>query len=324
MTPEETDLWMRALRQTMGLRQGKADTREIQVLSIEFASVCNLRCAYCFLHRENGRPHYLDPALYAKLIDEIAGNPEFDIKTMEWPISGEFFMNKYWRSFIEITRRAMDQHPSFRPWVVLNDNMMLFTPDKIEAVLDSGVVHQVICSLDGRDKDSAERMRPGAVYETLLAHIHALVDANQARGGPLVIEINNGVDSLCAQRPLDPAMRAVFERVDRVRPWSPVNWNDSFKLSRDSRAEAKSGFCQFVTNSVSLSTSGRIIKCCMDLQESTAYGDLRTHSLAEIWRGPGRQEFMERMSQDRRCDVTGCAGCSIGYTDNNNAFRPRG
>lgn len=319
----EREMRARALRQTERLRLGQADLSEIEILSVEFASVCNLDCAYCFLDRKNGRPHYLDPAIYRMLIDEIAGNRAFRIKTMEWPISGEFFMNKQWRAFIDITRRAMDAHPHFRPWVVLNDNMMLFTPDRIAAVLDSGVVHHVICSLDGRDKESAERMRPGARYETVLAHIHALADANRDRGGKVVIEINNGTDALCAGRPLDPAMRAVFDRVDRVRPWTPVDWNDSFNRGKGGGARPKRGFCQFVTNAAVVSTSGKLIKCCMDLQEATAYGDLAAGTLEQLWRGPGRLAFMEKMAQGRRSELPGCAGCSIGYTDNDNAFRIR-
>lgn len=313
----------RALRQTMRLRQGQADLKEIEILSIEFSSVCNLDCAYCFLNRENGRPHYLDPVIYRKLITEIAGNTAYDIQTMEWPISGDFFMNKRWREFIDITRQAMEDHPNFRPWVLLNDNMMLFTPEKIEVVLDSGVVHQIICSLDGRDKESAERMRPGARYETLLAHIHALVDANHARGNRVVIEINNGTDALCGSVPIDPAMQAVFDRVDRVRRWTPVKWNDSFTVEGDGGAMPKPGYCQFVTNVAAVSTSGKLIKCCMDLQESTAYADLTTSTLEQLWRGPERLAFMEKMGQGRRSELPGCATCSIGYTDNDNAFRKK-
>lgn len=312
----------RALLQTERLRLGQADLREIEVLSVEFASVCNLDCAYCFLDRKNGRPHYLDPAIYRKLIDEIAGNRAYAIKTMEWPISGAFFMNKCWREFIDITRQAMDEHPHFRPWVLLNDNMMLFTPDKIDIILDSGVVHHVICSLDGRDKESAERMRPGARYETVLAHIHALVDASHARGGKVVIEINNGADARCAHRPVDPAMQAVFDRVDRVRPWTPVDWNDSFNLGNGCRTRPKRGYCQFVTNAAVVSTSGKLIKCCMDLQETTAYGDLGASTLEQLWRGSERLAFMEKMAQGKRSELPGCATCSIGYTDDNNAFRP--
>lgn len=321
--PDELRMHERALRQTERLRRGQADLKEIEVLSIEFASVCNLNCSYCFLDRNSGRPPYLDPGIYRKLIEEIAGNPDYDIKTMEWPVSGEFFVNKRWPEFIDITRQAMNEHPNFRPWVLLNDNMMLFGPDKIEAILDSGVVRQIICSLDGRDRESAERMRPGAKYETLLDNIHALCDANRARDNKVVLEINNGADSLCIYRPLDPAMQAVFDRVDRVRLWTPTNWNESFKLFEGCRIPAKDGYCQFVTNAAVLSTSGKITKCCMDLQEKTAYGDLRTHTLEQIWRGSERLAFMEKMGRGSRNEVAGCANCSISIAENDNAFKPK-
>lgn len=60
-------------------------SKDIKILSIEFASVCNLRCTYCFLE-QNDRDRFLDINIYEKLIKEVAQSPKYHIRTMEWSI----------------------------------------------------------------------------------------------------------------------------------------------------------------------------------------------------------------------------------------------
>ncbi len=63
------------------LQLGFNTLRDIKILSIEFSSVCNLRCKYCYLDKLD-RPKTLDIAVYEKLIKEVSENPEYDIRIM--------------------------------------------------------------------------------------------------------------------------------------------------------------------------------------------------------------------------------------------------
>lgn len=299
-----------------------ADCRTaIRIVSIEFCSVCNLRCRYCDL-RQNDRPAFLDVDLYAKLMDELSEPDAYHLETLEWPISGAFFLHPQYTDILQLTRAAIDRNPRFRPWIILNDNMMLFTPDRIEQVLATGVINQIICSIDGRDAPSLERMRPRARWDRVLAHTEQLVDANQRAGHPLIIEINNGIDHACRHTPRDPRLQTLFDRVDHVRYWEPTDWNESFHGDTPAFAPARS-FCTFVLNSATLSTAGTIIKCCMDLQERTAYGNFRTHTLNEIWHSPQRRRDLGLMARNQRNQLPFCATCSIGLIDNCNRYDQR-
>ena len=292
--------------------------RDIKILSIEFCSVCNLHCRYCFIEK-NERPKFIDVQVYEKLIREIASDPRYKIKTMEWPISGEFLLYPEFRKVIEVTRRYMDEYPHFRPHIILNENMVLMDEEKIDFILKSRTVRQIICSIDGHDAASFERMRPNAKFEIVLKNMYSLLKRNEEFGHPVIIQINNGRDAASLEHPLNAEIQDLFRRVDDVRFWQPKEWNESFHKSREGLSPAK-GFCTFVFNNVSLSASGFISKCFMDLKGSTDYADFRVNTLENIWHSQARRQFLSLMFRNKRHAIQGCSTCSIASTNNDNCY----
>ena len=300
------------------LRMGLNTLKDIEILSVEFSSVCNLRCKYCFIDQLD-RERFLDIAVYEKLIREIASNPKYKLKVMEWPISGEFFVYPKYKEAIEITRRYMQQYPNFRPHVILNENLALLNEEKIELLLTSGVLKQIICSVDGHDAATFEDMRPPAKFDRVLSNMRLLVRRNQELGNPVFVQVNNGRDDRSDGKPLSPEMQEIFNMGDSVTFWRPKYWNDSFN-KKDRKFYPAKGFCSFVFNNVTLASSGKISKCCMDLRGATVYCDLRTHTLQEIWTSNVRRQFLDLMFRNQRGQIKGCDTCSITYTDNDNRY----
>lgn len=294
---------------------GQSSLSDIEVISIEFCSVCNLSCRYCFLEKNN-RPAFLDIGIYKKLLAEICENGQYRIKIMEWPISGCFFLHPQYRRIIEITKEYKEKYPDFRPWIILNDNMMLFDKDKVDFILKEGVVDQIICSIDGVNKDTFEHMRPKADFDTVLANTDYLLRKKSEGKSRIVVQINNGRDEKSTGKMLDPRLKEIFSRADLLTNWEPVNWNASFH-KRNPRYNTYPFFCSFVFESVSLSTSGAITKCCMDLKEATRYGDFSKNTLESIWFSEARRAFLRAMHEGRRHLIPGCDSCSISYVSQN-------
>lgn len=301
------------------LRTGFNTLKDIEILSIEFSSVCNLICKYCFLEQKE-RARFLDINMYEKLIKEVAENPQFKIKSIEWPISGEFFVYKEWKSVVEITKKYMAANAHFRPHVILNENFMLFDEEKIDFILRAGVVKQIICSIDGHDAKTFEDMRPPAKWSKVLKQFHYLIKRNKELGHPVFIQINNGRDENSLNQELSKEMKEIFRAGDTVTFWNPKNWNESFNKKEKTYTPAK-GFCSFVFNNVTLSSSGKISKCCMDLKGATVYADLAKNSLAEIWHSQVRRQFLSLMFKNQRSKIDGCKTCSIGKVNNDNRYK---
>lgn len=291
---------------------------DIKIVSIEFSSVCNLRCKYCFLEQRE-RARFLDIKIYEKLIKEIAENPKYKIKAIEWPISGEFFVYPEYKRVVEITKKYWDANPHFRPTIILNENLMLLDEEKIDLILNSGIVRQIICSVDGHDAQSFENMRPPAKLSTLVKNIRLLVKKNNELEQPIFLQINNGRDAQSISKECSKDMKEILRMGNSVTQWVPEYWNESFNMPTKKFHPAK-GFCTFVFNNISLSSSGKISKCCMDLKGSTVYADLAKNTLEEIWHSHVRKEFLSLMLKNRRKELKGCDQCSIAYTNNDNRF----
>ena len=300
------------------LQCGFNTLKDIKILSIEFSSVCNLRCKYCFLE-QNNRPRFLDIALYEKIIKEVAENPKYNIRIMEWPISGEFFVYPEHKQVVDITKKYWDANPHFRPHIILNENLMLLNEEKVDLILGSGIVRQIICSIDGHDDKTFEDMRPPARFDKLRENFNMLIRKNEESGNPVFIQINNGRDEKSIGKPLSQEMVDIFKQGDAVRSWRPKSWNESFNKGAKQFYPAK-GFCTFVFNNVTLSANGHISKCCMDLKGSTVYADFSKGTLEEIWHSEARKQFLRLMFRNKRRLIAGCGTCSITNTNNDNRF----
>ncbi len=300
------------------LRLGVNTLKDIEILSIEFSSVCNLRCKYCFLDQLD-RERFLDIAVYEKLIREIASNPKYNLKVMEWPISGEFLVYPKHKEIVEITQRYMKQYPRFRPHIILNENLALLNEDKINLLLESGVIKQIICSVDGHDAATFEDMRPPAKFDRVLTNMRLLHKRNAELGHPVFIQVNNGRDERSAEQPYSEGMKEVFRMGDTVTFWHPKFWNESFN-KKDKKFFPAKGFCSFVFNNVTLASSGKISKCCMDLRGATVYADVNTHTLEEIWNSQIRRQFLDSMFTNKRKDIKGCDTCAITNVNNDNRY----
>lgn len=297
----------------------RSSLKDIEVISVEFCAICNLKCRYCFLEKGT-RPSFLDLDIYKKLLREVCGNKEYCIRIMEWPISGCFFLHPRCKEIIAITKDYKQRYSYFRPWIILNDNMMLFNKDNVDFVLKQGVVDQIICSIDGVDKETFEYMRPNACFDTVIENTDYLLRKNKKDGSKVMIQINNGRDEKCAGRKISPTLKELFGRVDVVTNWEPLDWNQSFHKDHP-QFTPYPRFCSFVFESVSLSTSGAITKCCMDLKETTKYGDFNKYTLRSIWFSEKRREFLRAMYEGERHSIPGCDTCSINYVSQNKLDR---
>ena len=300
------------------ITSGKDSLKNLEVISVEFCSICNLRCRYCFLEKKQ-RPSFLDIDVYKKLLFEICQNKEYQIKIMEWPISGCFFLHPKYKEIIQMTKESQGKYPNFRPWIILNDNMMLFDKDTVDFVLGEGVVNQIICSIDGVDQESFAEMRPHADFNKVLENTKYLMDINKRSKKKIIIQINNGRDSGCLGRKLSSQLAGIFKQADLMTYWEPLDWNESFHKKVPSYVPGAS-FCSFVFESVALSTSGYILKCCMDLKEATKYADFKKSTLEEIWFSDTRKAFLKEMYAGDRESIPGCSCCSISYVSQNKHF----
>lgn len=279
----------------------------VKRINIEFSSICNMQCSYCTLSLDRGRERYLDIALFDKLLSEVAQSP-IRLQQLALYNSGESLLHPQFLDFLDVVTTYKARYPNFSPNVYMHTNGILWTPDQCDAILSKGVLNQVTWSLDGRDEESLERMRPGAKGKLILDNFEYLLDT---RDSSLEIGVNNLVDKECIELPLNERMTHLFERADWVTSRYPNDLTGETLFGYYERNDENVGFCWYVFDTVVLSASGQITMCCVDLNEETAYGDFNTRSLRDIYFGKARRIRMLQMYRKQRAAIRGCAKCRM-------------
>lgn len=140
---------------------------------IDVSNKCNLRCQMCHFSFDDvfHQPaHHMRPELF----ERIAASLLPQAHTLVLSAGNEPLMSPW---FPEILRLVA---PYKIPAVYFLTNAQLLTPKIAEAVIEAGVT-QVQISADGATKETYERIRRGARFETLLRNIQYLTERKRER-----------------------------------------------------------------------------------------------------------------------------------------------
>jgi len=140
----------------------------------EWTTRCSLSCEVCerTYWPESDKKWSISYGDFLKSLDSIP-----DMKYFNPTGIGEFFLNPHWREILyELQRRKI--------YVNIVDNFAHRTDEQIKALVDTGV-QRVFVSLDGATKNTYERMRPGAQWETTIANIKKLQEYRREKNSPI-------------------------------------------------------------------------------------------------------------------------------------------
>ena len=133
---------------------------------IEVTNKCNLRCQMCPLSDESytplGKAQHISLTDFRMLLDKLPAS----IESVSLQGLGEPLLN---RDLFEIIRYTRGKGKA----VSFFTNSTVLTKDKAAMLCKSGLSHLVM-SLDGGTKDTFERIRKGACFETVIENIHGM------------------------------------------------------------------------------------------------------------------------------------------------------
>ncbi len=140
-------------------------------LEIEPTIECNLKCVFCinpFLSR--ARVH-LTVDQFRKILDQVPSLAKISLVGI-----GESFMNReLWKMIREASSRGIE--------IGTTTNGTILTDRILDEIFASGL-NWLNFSLDGATKPTYEKLRPGAVFEKVLANIRTVASAGKGRPSP--------------------------------------------------------------------------------------------------------------------------------------------
>ncbi|QLA18380.1 glycosyltransferase [Desulfolutivibrio sulfoxidireducens] len=185
----------------------------------------------------------------------------------------------------------------------ISTNASLLTPDRAEALADAlqGIDHAVWVSFHGVDKRTYEGIM-GLDFERGLAHVRNLARVADRRGLKMTIR-GSGL-------PRDPGLGHEFQFTEaRFRDFWAGQFDDlglaarpalnffpyhdrcgtirrnDIRLRAIPRPDLTGFFCPRIEGWLHFLHTGELCICCMDYHREQVFGDIRTHSLADIRTG---------------------------------------
>lgn len=282
--------------------------KEIKKINFEPCSICNLKCIYCNFDHQNKRKNFMNVDLLETVLNELLNGP-YNLKQLSLSQSGEVLLHPEFKELVHILKSYLDDNLKVER-VVMNTNLVLLNKDIVDFLLDINVFTMISCSIDGKDKESFERLRKGANYEKCLSNfIYLAKQKVLKKNSKLEIRINNGNDKNSNKLKYDKKMIHAFDIADKVIKYNFHEWTGDIKV-KGYIPSINKGFCQFMFNTVLITTDGKVAKCCNDLNGTTVYGDLKHESLLNVYHSKQRKDFLKLMYKNQRYLVKGCEKCT--------------
>lgn len=251
-----------------------------RVVLIDTISYCNLRCSMC-VHQEMTRTKGLMPwDLFTKIIGEIA---ETDKDVRVWMVFfGEALIRKKRKPTIfEMIAYAKSKGLTD---VVMNSNANLLDHEAAVGLIESGL-DAIYIGIDAFTPETYGKVRVGGNYEKT---------------------VNNVINLLRLKKEMKAEHPQVYvqfvemdvnrnEKEDFIKFWSghganvkirpKVSWAGSIDAPNLVLGNEERWPCYWAMQSMSVTDTGKVVTCAVDLDARFIAGDITIQSLKEVWNG---------------------------------------
>lgn len=285
-----------------------------EVLRIEPASACNLRCTHCPTGVIEMPRAVMKENVFKRALHELANNTP-PIRTVVLYHGGEPFLNK---NFLSIVERVKETGV---PFIKTVSNGMLLNSKLIRGVVDSGL-DSIEISIDGENSDENDRIRRRSKFEVVANNILNLAREVEAQGGALEIVISTTQFLKRSSNPdLPPPVPEwlserfrCFEDVIKFKTQWAMLWpsglpETSFSKIRDDRSAVVASQCRNVDETFTIRSDGRVVACCFDLTSMSNLGNILDQSLSDIWHGAAYRDLRSGLAEGSPPDL--CKSCAM-------------
>ena len=251
-----------------------------KVVLVDTISYCNLRCSMC-VHKEMKRKKGIMPwNLFTKIIDEIA---EVDRNIRVWMVFfGEaLILKKRKPSIFEMITYAKNKGLAD---VVLNSNANLLDHEAAKSLIQSGL-DAIYIGIDAFKPETYRKIRIGGDYEKAVQNTIHLIELKKRMNSekPEVFVQFVEMDDNSKEK---EAFINFWKRqgaIVKIRP--KVSWAgliDAPNLVLDDRERWP---CYWAMRTMSITDTGKVVTCAVDLDAKYVAGDVNDQSLKEVWNG---------------------------------------
>ncbi len=269
-------------------------------LWVELASTCNLRCVMCPNKDlpENDRG-FMDFEVFKKIIDEAS---EF-VSEVNLYHRGESLLHLQIGEMIKYAREN-------GLYTKIHTNGTLLDENLVNKLLESGL-HKITFSYDAYDKETYEKIRVGASYESVMRNIARLLKLKKEKNSPINvsielivfpnmkwIEIKNKRKELASNFKGLPLNGIVTRKIH--------NWAGYLNIRK---ASNKYSLCPFPWNAIVILWDGTVLPCTQDFFGDYKVGNIKNSTIKEIWNCEEMKRLRYLLSSGKYNEVKICSDC---------------
>lgn len=278
-------------------RRGPDGDEVPRLVAIETTSRCNATCTFCPYSAKQSAKQSMDSALFEKIIEDCR---RFPLAKIEPLLNGEPFVDPLLMDRLALIRRRL---PQTTLHLVTNGNAM--TPARVDDLAQLGGVDRLIISLNTLD-EAKYREVMGLPLARTLSNIDYALDARRRRriARRIYVRMVRRPDSSVEEQ----ARFIAFCRKHRVRPFILAQHNYLGEV--DSLLPVPTYPCQMLDR-VDILSDGRVALCCSDVDGAYSWGDVRTHSVLEVFRSAVARRYRSMHRAGRRHELEPCRSCNV-------------
>lgn len=275
-----------------------------RVVLIDTVSFCNLKCSMC-VHKEMTRKKGIMPwALFTRIINEIA---ETNRDVRVWMVFfGEALLLKERKpSIFDMIAYAKKKGLTD---IVLNSNANLMDEKAARGLIDSGL-DAIYIGLDAFCEETYSKVRVGGNYGKTMAQVMRLLQLKKelAADKPEVFVQFVEMDINAGEKEAFIDFWKEQGATVKIRPkvsWAGLIDAPNLTLGDDNRWP-----CYWAMQTMSITDTGKVVTCAVDLDARYIAGDVNAQSLKEIWNGQLRQLRLMHKARDFKSLPENCRHC---------------
>lgn len=267
-----------------------------EYIQIETNIACNASCPFCPQKTMTRKPHRMEDAVWAKIIDDTRG---LGITYRPFMIN-EPLSDKRMGEIMQYIRKDDTAK------IEINTNGELMTEEMANSILDAGI-DAIRFSIDGFSEETFSQSRVGVDYQTTVERTLKFIKLAKKRGGARRIEIR------MIEQDINRHEREAYKRF----------WTDAgaiplitslYRWPWEPGVEGVNVPCVKVLKEMFFYVNGKATLCCWDAHERAVIGDVTEDHVLDIWNGAINREYRGYLAEGKRDQILLCSKCEA-YKD---------
>lgn len=270
-------------------------------LAIEITNHCNADCIMCPRQKMKREKGFMAFELFKKIVDEAKKYTEF----VFLHLAGEPLLHPELMRMIEYCGDIGMK-------TGLSTNAIILDQLKSEQLIGSPL-DLLVLSFDGVTKETYEKIRKKANFETTFQHIEGYLQLKEksAKSPYTMIQLIYQQENYAEAMEFYRKWKKSAVDVVRVKPYLNYPGLDEFLGKKPKRVPAKNTrACVLLWRQLAIYWDGTVVACCMDFLSQAVLGNAANKSISEIWNGEPMQTLRNIHGRGGIGELSFCKECT--------------